>query len=113
MPMMGKKPYSRQKELKPFVITLDIMLPQKDGWEVLQSLKANPETRDIPVIIHSIIENKELAFALGATDYLVKPVDKSILLEKLTELSLFTKKARYPINILVITNDNAIRNNLL
>ena len=108
----GEEGLLKAKELKPFVITLDIMLPKKDGWEVLQSLKANPDTRDIPVIIHSIIENKELAFALGATDYMVKPVDKSILLEKLTELSLLTKKARYPINILVVTNDNTIRNNL-
>ncbi|HHT9122588.1 MAG TPA: diguanylate cyclase [Candidatus Wunengus sp. YC63] len=108
----GEEAILKAKELKPFVITLDIMLPKKDGWEVLQSLKANPDTRDIPVIIHSIIENKELAFALGATDYMVKPVDKSILLEKLTELSLLTKKARYPINILVVTNDNTIRNNL-
>jgi len=108
----GEEAILKAKELKPFVITLDIMLPKKDGWEVLQSLKANPDTRDIPVIIHSIIENKELAFALGATDYMVKPVDKSVLLEKLTELSLLTKKARYPINILVVTNDNAIRDNL-
>lgn len=108
----GEEAILKAKELKPFVITLDIMLPKKDGWEVLQSLKANPDTRDIPVIIHSIIENKELAFALGATDYMVKPVDKSVLLEKLTELSLLTKKARYPINILVVTNDNTIRDNL-
>ncbi|MBI2470603.1 MAG: diguanylate cyclase, partial [Planctomycetes bacterium] len=109
----GEEAIRKAKELNPFVITLDIMLPKKDGWEVLQLLKANPETRDIPVIIHSIIENKELAFALGATDYLVKPVDKSILLEKLTELSLLTKKARYPINILVITDNNTLQNNLL
>ncbi len=108
----GEEAILKAKELKPFVITLDIMLPKKDGWEVLQSLKANPDTRDIPVIIHSIIENKELAFALGATDYMVKPVDKSVLLEKLAELSLLTKKARYPINILVVTDDNTVRNNL-
>lgn len=108
----GEEAILKAKELKPFVITLDIMLPKKDGWEVLQSLKANPDTRDIPVIIHSIIENKELAFALGATDYLVKPVDKSTLLEKLAKMSLLTKKARYPVNILVITNDNTILNNL-
>ena len=108
----GEEAILKAKELKPFVITLDIMLPKKDGWKVLQSLKADPETRDIPVSIHSIIENKELAFALGATDYLVKPVDNSTLLEKLAEMSLLTKKARYPVNILVITNDNTIRNNL-
>lgn len=108
----GVEAILKAKELKPFAITLDIMLPKKDGWEVLQSLKIDPETRDVPVIIHSIIENKELAFALGATDYLAKPVDKTTLLEKLNGLSLSTKKTRSPVNILVITHDNTIRDNL-
>ena len=108
----GEEAIIKAKELKPFLITLDIMLPKKDGWEVLQSLKNDPETRDIPVIIHSIIENKELAFALGATDYMVKPLDKNILLGKLMELSLATKKTRYPVNILVVTGENTIKESL-
>lgn len=108
----GVEAIHKAKEINPFVITLDIMLPKKDGWEVLQALKADPKTRDIPVIIHSIIENKELAFALGATDYLVKPVEKTVLLEKLSGLSLLTKKGRYPVNILVITDDTTIMDNL-
>jgi len=102
----GIEAIEKAKELQPFVITLDIMLPKKDGWEVLQSLKTDTETSDIPVIIHSIIDNKELGFALGAADYLVKPVDKVTLLDKLEELSLATKKRRYPINVLTITNDS-------
>jgi len=57
----------------PFAITLDVMLPKKDGWEVLQTLKSEQATSEIPVIIHSIVDNKELAFALGASDYLMKP----------------------------------------
>lgn len=101
----GVEAIEKAKELQPFVITLDIMLPKKDGWEVLQSLKADPETSDIPIIIHSIIDNKELAFALGATDYLVKPVDKATLLGKLEELSLAIKKRRYPVTVLTIMND--------
>ena len=108
----GVEAIAKAKELKPFVITLDIMLPKKDGWEVLQALKSDPETRDIPVIIHSIIENKDLAFALGATDYMVKPVDKTILLEKLSGLSLTTKKNRYPVNVLVITHSDTLRDTL-
>ncbi|MEK6738097.1 MAG: diguanylate cyclase [Planctomycetota bacterium] len=108
----GEEAIIKAKELKPFLITLDIMLPKKDGWEVLQSLKNDPETRDIPVIIHSIIENKELAFALGATDYMVKPLDKNILLGKLMELSLATKKTRYPVNILIVTSENTIKEGL-
>lgn len=101
----GIEAIKKAKELQPFVITLDIMLPKKDGWEVLQSLKSDPETRDIPVIIHSIIDNRELGFALGAADYLVKPVDKETLLGKLRETSLAAKKRRYPVSMLLISND--------
>ncbi len=108
----GEEAIRKAIELKPFIITLDVTLPKKDGWEVLQSLKSNPETSDIPIIMHSIGENKELAFALGATDYLVKPVDKTVLLNKLIELSLTTKKARIPVNIMVVTNDNTVRDNI-
>ncbi|MCX8025512.1 MAG: response regulator, partial [Thermanaerothrix sp.] len=61
------------KRLKPFAITLDLMMPDKDGWQVLFDLKNDPETRDIPVIICSILEEEEKGFSLGAADYLVKP----------------------------------------
>lgn len=108
----GEEAIRKAKELKPFVITLDIMLPKKDGWEVLQALKSDTETVDIPVIIHSVVENRELAFALGATDYLVKPVDRTVLVNKLTEMSLSTKKSRIPVNIILITNDDTIRDNI-
>ncbi|PIP71198.1 MAG: hypothetical protein COW90_01360 [Nitrospirae bacterium CG22_combo_CG10-13_8_21_14_all_44_11] len=108
----GVEAISRAKALRPFVITLDIMLPKKDGWEVLQSLKADTDTSDIPVIIHSIIDNKELGFALGAADYLVKPVDKAALLSRLEELSLAVKKRRGPVAILTITSDADIQKHL-
>jgi len=64
----------RVKQLKPFAVTLDVMMPGINGWEVLESLKSDPDTRDIPVIICSIIEDLERGFNLGATDYLVKPI---------------------------------------
>ncbi|MEK7712832.1 MAG: response regulator, partial [Nitrospirota bacterium] len=101
----GIEAIEKAGELQPFVITLDIMLPKKDGWEVLQSLKADSRTSDIPVIIHSIIDNKELGFALGAVDYLVKPVDKATILSRLEQISLATKKRRYPVTILAVTDD--------
>ena len=63
----------RARELKPFAITLDIMMPNKDGWQVLSELKKDEETRDIPVMICSILEEEEKGFNLGASDYLVKP----------------------------------------
>ncbi len=100
------------RELQPFAVILDIMLPGKDGWEVLQSLKGDPETSDIPVIIHSILEERELAFALGATDYIVKPADKALFLKKLGELSYLHKRKRLPVNIFVVTEDDRCRTNL-
>lgn len=65
---------------KPGLITLDIMMPNKDGWQVLRELKQNPMTRDIPVLIHSIIDNKPLALSLGAADVIPKPTDQKRLL---------------------------------
>jgi len=67
-------------ELKPSLITLDIMMPQKDGWEVLRELKQNSSTKDIPVIMHSIFENRPLALSLGAVEVTTKPVDQKHLL---------------------------------
>ncbi len=100
------------RELQPFAVILDIMLPGKDGWEVLQALKGDPSTSDIPVIIHSILEERELAFALGATDYIVKPADKALFLKKLGELSYLHKRKRLPVNIFVVTEDDRCRTNL-
>jgi CheY-like chemotaxis protein len=62
------------KATKPAAITLDLLMPQSDGWELLQALKVHPETRDIPVIVCSVLRERELALALGATDFLAKPV---------------------------------------
>ena len=92
----GIEAIEKAGELQPFVITLDIMLPKKDGWEVLQSLKVDSRTSNIPVIINSIIDNKELGFALGAVDYLVKPVDKATILSRLEQISLATKRGAIP-----------------
>ncbi len=61
-------------ELKPYAVTLDIMMPGTDGWTVLTNLKADPETRIYPVIICSIMEQTDKGFSLGAADYLVKPI---------------------------------------
>ncbi|HEY5720365.1 MAG TPA: response regulator, partial [Gammaproteobacteria bacterium] len=60
-------------------ITLDVMMPDLDGWTVLAAIKGDPELRDIPVILMSIIDEKNRGYSLGATDYLVKPVDRERL----------------------------------
>lgn len=71
------------RENRPFLITLDVMMPTHDGWELLQSLKHNPETFDIPVAICSVLDERELAKTLGADDYLTKPVSQASLLQLL------------------------------
>jgi len=68
------------EQLHPSVITLDIMMPVKDGWQVLRELKNNPKTNTIPVVIHSIIDNKPLALSLGAFDVITKPTDSKQIL---------------------------------
>ena len=63
------------KQLKPKAILLDVLMPVMDGWAVLSALKADPDLADIPVIMLSMVDDKNMGFALGATDYLSKPID--------------------------------------
>ncbi len=71
----GEEALELAKELHPDAITLDVMMPGMDGWAVLSALKADPDLAEIPVILLSFVGNKSLGFALGASDYLTKPVD--------------------------------------
>jgi PAS domain S-box-containing protein len=71
----GEQAVALAQELKPAAITLDILLPDKDGLKVLAQLKSLPETRGIPVVIVSLTEGRELGFSLGAVDWLVKPAN--------------------------------------
>lgn len=75
-------------QLQPDVIILDVMMPGIDGWEVLQRLRTRNETQHIPVIICSVINDPELAFALGASQYVSKPVTREALLDALQALHL-------------------------
>jgi PAS domain S-box-containing protein len=77
----------RAKQLKPFAITLDVMMPGCDGWTVIQDLKSDPETRTIPVIICSIVEDEEKGYTLGAADYLVKPILEDTLVQAIDRLN--------------------------
>ena len=77
----------RVRQLKPFAVTLDIMMPGIDGWQVLDALKSDSVTRHIPVIVCSIIEDLEKGFNLGATDYLVKPILEEDLVNALDRLN--------------------------
>ncbi len=77
----------RVKQLKPYAITLDIMMPGIDGWQILDNLKGDPETRDIPIIVCSIIDDLEKGFNLGATDYLVKPILEDDIVNSLDRIN--------------------------
>jgi signal transduction histidine kinase/CheY-like chemotaxis protein len=67
------------KELNPRAITLDVMMPGMDGWTVLAHLKNNPQTADIPVVMLTIVDNKNLGYAMGAAEFLTKPIDRDRL----------------------------------
>ncbi len=99
--LSGEEAVKNAKELHPMAITLDIMMPKKDGWQVLRELKNTPETQDIPVIVLSIVDDAKLGYSLGAAEYLVKPVEKETLLRKLKTLEKMRKIKR----ILVVDND--------
>ena len=75
---------ARARDIGPDVILLDVMMPEQDGWDALQALKHNPETRSIPVLVCTVLGESELAMALGADGFIKKPVSRPKLLEALT-----------------------------
>ena len=108
----GEEAIEKARTLQPFALTLDVLLPRKDGWEVLQDLKSDEQTAHIPIIIHSIVDNKDLAFALGATDYLLKPLEKEALFSKLEEITIAKGKKVMPASILIIEAEDQVTNSL-
>jgi signal transduction histidine kinase/CheY-like chemotaxis protein len=83
----GEEGLVQAKALRPHVITLDVMMPVKDGWQVLYDLKADPATRDIPVVMLTIVDKKPLAYELGAADYLLKPFDNAAIVASLSRVA--------------------------
>jgi PAS domain S-box-containing protein len=103
----GGEAVEMAKRLRPSIITLDLMLPVKDGWQVLKELKQHPLCKHIPIIIVSIIEEKSLGFSLGAADYFVKPVSKDELIKSLDRFRLVRTNADRRPTVLVIDDDRA------
>ncbi len=99
----GEKGLKKAIELCPFAITLDVLLPQRDGWSVLKNLKENPETKDIPVIVISIMGDKNLGYGLGAFEYFVKPISNDKLQTAFDRLGSLAKKS---IEKIVIVDDD-------
>jgi PAS domain S-box-containing protein len=75
----GETGLARARELRPDAITLDVLMPGMDGWAVLTALKADPDLADIPVIMLTVADQSPLGLALGAAEYLTKPVDRARL----------------------------------
>jgi CheY-like chemotaxis protein len=85
----GEQGYSLSNSEKPDLILMDISLPAMDGWEVARLLKADPATRDIPIIVltaHALISDRAKAFETGCSDYQTKPIDFARLREKIESL---------------------------
>ena len=105
----GEEALHLAREMQPIAVTLDLVLPGLDGWEVLKTLKSDPATCDIPVVIISRVDERDLGVALGAQDYFVKPVDRDRLLDRVRQLTTTNKsKAR-----LLLIDDDASLHELL
>ena len=95
-------------EIKPSVITLDVVMPEKDGWDVLRSLKAERELADIPVVMLTIVDERNKGYALGASDYVVKPVKRDQLVSILEKYRI----SEAPNVVLVVEDDPDMRRRL-
>jgi PAS domain S-box-containing protein len=103
--LSGEEGLALAKELQPDAITLDVMMPSMDGWAVLSALKADPELADIPVIMQTIVDNKTMGYALGASDYLTKPIDRV----RLSAILKKYQKDRSSGSILLVEDDASTR----
>jgi hypothetical protein len=101
----GEEGLRLARELQPAAITLDVLMPGMDGWTVLSALKADPDLADIPVIMLTIVDDKNLGFALGASDYLTKPIDR----DRLTAVLEKYRCADRAGSILVVEDDATTR----
>jgi CheY-like chemotaxis protein len=84
----GQKGIEIAQQLQPNAIILDVMIPEVDGWQILQRLQSNPATKSIPVIICSVFFDPELAFTLGAVEVLKKPIRREVLTASLRKIGI-------------------------
>jgi GAF domain-containing protein/CheY-like chemotaxis protein len=98
----GEEGLRRAREVRPDAITLDVMMPGMDGWAVLSALKADPDVADIPVVMATIVDDRNLGYALGASDYLTKPIDRERLVTVL-------RKHRRDLPVLIVDDDVVLR----
>ncbi len=101
----GKEGIELARKIKPNLITLDILMPEMDGWSVLRTLKADPEVSKIPVVMASILDEKNKGFSLGAADFVSKPIEKDRLINSIQ--SLIGKSEN--LKICIIEDDENLR----
>ena len=92
----------KARDFRPFAITLDILMPQQDGWQMLHELKNDAITRDIPIIVLSVVDNRELAYRLGAFDCLLKPLDRDVMIATLSRIEAAIARDRTMKKILIV-----------
>jgi PAS domain S-box-containing protein len=105
----GARGLALARELKPVAILLDVMMPRMDGWAVLSALKADPELAETPVVMVTVVQERGLAFSLGAADYLNKPVRW----ERLKRVLDRFRREPSPGLVLVVESDAAQRDEIL
>jgi CheY-like chemotaxis protein len=108
----GSEALSKARTSQPVAILLDIVLPELDGWEVLARLKRDKTTSSIPVVVVSVVDNPDLGAALGALDYLVKPIRANELLERLSRFNFKRQTGKEKISVLVV-DDETVQRELL
>jgi signal transduction histidine kinase/DNA-binding response OmpR family regulator len=103
----GQEGLRLARELQPAAITLDIMMPDLDGWTVLAAIKGDPATAGIPVVLMTIVDEKNRGYSLGAADYMVKPVDWSGLAGVLRSICKSAGRG-----VLIVDDDDTMRSGL-
>ena len=97
----GEEGLRMARKLRPQMITLDVMMPGMDGWAVLTALKSDPSLAEIPVIMLTIVDDRNLGYSLGAADYLTKPIDRERL------ASVLLRYRRDSVNAVLVVEDDA------
>ncbi len=103
--MSGAEGLELARQLRPSIIVLDVMMPTMDGWSVLTRLKGDPELAEIPVVMLTMVNNREMGFSLGVDDYMLKPIDRS---DFVTTLRKYCNRQDSP-RVLVVEDDLATR----
>lgn len=101
----GEEALLQTQNCKPAVITLDVMMPRLDGWATLAALKADPRLSDVPIIMVTVVSEKGIGYALGADEYLTKPIDRARLSTVLSKLRLQNLVNR----VLIVDDDELSR----